>query len=120
MNEREAIRQAIASFPGMENELREILEAKLHPAKPLPPDEEMVVLCGYWPSTINGSKLVLCGQCGTRCCIAPSTQEQLKEHTAKVRLMCLKCYETNPPEDGPDLKKLFHGRTPPFNPFTRS
>ena len=119
MDEREAIRLAMESFPGMEDELRAILEAKLKPAEPLPPDEEMTVLCGYWPSTINGSKLVLCEQCGTRCCIAPSTQEQIKGHTAKVRLMCLKCFEANPPEDGPDLKKLFKGRVP-FNPFTRS
>ena len=116
MDEREIIQKTLRENPGIDPALRKVLEDKLTPqALSEPDDDEMLVLCGYWPSIINGSKLVLCTICKTRCCIAPSTQEQLKPYKGKVRMLCLKCFQANPPEDMPEalravLPTLTHRR----------
>lgn len=106
MDEREIIRKTLREHPEIDPALRKVLEDKLQPTQDIKPldedDDQMVVLCGYWPSIINGSKLVLCGTCKTRCCIAPSTQEQLKPYKGTVKLLCLKCFKDNPPDDMPE------------------
>lgn len=107
MDEHEIIRKTLREHPDLDPALRKVLEEKLSPrtanlTEEQEEDDEMVVLCGYWPSVINGSKLVICSGCKTRCCIAPSTQEQLKTYTGKVKLLCLKCFQANPPEDMPE------------------
>ncbi len=106
LDEHEIIRKTLRENPAIDPALRKVLEDKLKPAPAKEPgeveDDEMLVVCGYWPSVINGSKLVLCTACKTRCCIAPSTQEQLKTYTGKVRMLCLKCFQANPPDDMPE------------------
>ena len=109
MDEHEIIRKTLREHPEIDPALRKVLEDKLKPAAAPDAsvsvdkdDDEMVVLCGYWPSVINGSKLVLCTTCKTRCCIAPSTQEQLKTYKGKVKMLCLKCFQADPPDDMPE------------------
>ena len=110
MDEQEIIRKTLREHPDMEPALRKVLEEKLQPATlPAPvdgEDDELVVLCGYWPSVINGSKLVFCSACKTRCCIAPSTQDQLKRYAGKVKLLCLKCFQKNSPDALPEALRV--------------
>ena len=109
MDEREIIQKTLDDNPDLDPALRTLLEDKLDPAPLVPKDEdddEILILCGYWPSVINGSKLVFCAECKTRCCIAPSTQEKLKGQTAKIRMLCVACFEKNPPEEAADMLKL--------------
>ncbi len=111
MDEREIILKTLREHPEIDPAMRKVLEDKLAPSTELKQDDPhhdgMVVLCGYWPSIINGSKLVLCSTCKIRCCIAPSTQEQLKSYEGTVKLLCLKCFKANPPADMPKaLRKM--------------
>ncbi len=118
MDERQIIQQTLDENPDLDPALRTLLKEKLNPA-PLPDDEEVLILCGYWPSVINGSKLVACAECKTRCCIAPSTQENLKGQKGKVRMLCLACFEKNPPEEAAEMIKLLKAvrKQRSINPF---
>ena len=122
MDEREIIQKTLDEHPGLDPALRTLLQDKLAPASLTTAeedDEEILVLCGYWPSVINGSKLVLCAECKTRCCIAPSTQQSLVGRTGKVRMLCIACFEKNPPEEAAEMLELLKAakKASTFNPF---
>ena len=133
MDEREIIQKTLDDHPDLDPALRSLLEDKLDPSPLVPKDEDddqILILCGYWPSIINGSKLVFCAECKTRCCIAPSTQEKLKGQTAKIRMLCVACFEKDPPEEAAEMLKLLkaaqkkgeskgakEAKARPINPF---
>lgn len=94
MNEKDAIRKMLRENPIFGRRLQQMAkDGKLQSSETMPPDEELTVCGGVWPSEINGSKQAVCEECKGFLSLAPSTQEMLatRTATAKTHIICMDC-----------------------------
>jgi hypothetical protein len=84
-SEKAAIRDLLRRHPYLRDELGGMLEGGA--IRPLKAGQQVDwIVCGSWPSAIDGSVRVLCDRCGTDGAISPSGQKAMLEH--RIRKIC--------------------------------